>query len=238
MFTNHRTQGIILRQSSIREADQIFVIYTREFGKIEVCGRSIRKGGSKLKMNMSLFSLVEVEFIQGKSYNTLVDNTSLFVPRKAFQSLEKISLLYRISEVTLALIYGQEQDEKVFLFLKKTIEEIDKEDLSSKKDLQAFFCFFSFRLLHLLGYKIYTEKCVLCKSEIKKECYFDPQEGGVLCNKCFIKNPSGVYVKEIDNLRLFFNTGFDKKLTMSGSDCLKILTRYLSFLPETQNLKF
>ena len=73
MFTHHRTEGVILSSRKRRAADEIFTLYTRDFGKLDVIGRSIRKSESKLKMKMSLFSLVEIGFIEGKKYNTLTD---------------------------------------------------------------------------------------------------------------------------------------------------------------------
>ena len=55
------------------ESDRFFTVYTKEFGKLDILGKSIRKISSKLRAGMGLFSLSEIEFIQGKALKTLTD---------------------------------------------------------------------------------------------------------------------------------------------------------------------
>jgi len=69
MFVHYRTQGLILKKEDQGEADLLFTIYTKDFGKLEILGRAIRKISSKLRSGAEIFYLSEVEFIQGKIYN-------------------------------------------------------------------------------------------------------------------------------------------------------------------------
>ncbi|KPJ55867.1 hypothetical protein AMJ49_06190, partial [Parcubacteria bacterium DG_74_2] len=55
------------------EWDRIFIIYTRDFGKLKVLARAERKIKSKLRAGLELFYLSEIEFIQGKNYKTLTN---------------------------------------------------------------------------------------------------------------------------------------------------------------------
>ncbi len=233
MFTHYRTEGVILRTRQTREADEIFTLYTKDFGKIDVVGRSIRKNSSKLRMNMSLFSHVEIGFIQGKSYHTLTDVILLNDFKNAKEALGKLSLFYRISEIFLVLVYGQEKDEKIFSFLLKSFQEIDK-TVFSKNRLKLFFCFFSFNLLYFLGYKMYIEKCVFCGGAVEEDCYFNPKEGGVVCKSCFLKNPVGTYLENVKSLRCFFGNDLRRVFNQNPKTFLNILEHYLAFIPETQ----
>ncbi len=237
MFTHHQTKGIILRIREIREADNIFTAYTHNFGMIDVCGKSIRKGKSKLKMNMTLFSCVDLGFIQGKSYNTLVDANAVFTPYDVYKNLGKLSLLYRMSELVVALIRGQEKDSRLFSFLQENIKDINKKTLSTSQ-LKAFWCIFSFRLLYFLGYKIYTDKCVMCGQEINKDCYFSCKEGGVVCRNCLLNASGGIYIKDVKLLRsLFLQNSKEDIINQDINTCLQILSGYLAFIPETENIK-
>ena len=73
MFLNYRTKGFIFKKEDRGEADQLFTIYTKDFGKLEILGKAIRKISSKLRSGAETFYLSEIEFIQGKTYKTLTD---------------------------------------------------------------------------------------------------------------------------------------------------------------------
>ena len=231
MFTHYRAHGLILSSRKRGEADEVFTLYTREFGMIDVSGRSIRKSSSKLKMGMSLFSLVEIGFIQGKSYNTLTDVIPLYRFKSAHLDLGKLSLFYRISEIVRSLVYGEEGDEELFSFLLEIFKKIDKSSLK-KDELKLFYCFFAFNLLYFLGYKVYIEKCVFCGQEVEKSCYFNSKEGGVVCEGCFVKKPSGAYLEDIEFLRCFFEENMDKVFSQDADFINSILEDYLTFIPE------
>jgi len=77
VFTHYRTRGIILKEANRGEADRLFILYTKDFGKIEILGKGIRRINSKLRPGISFPSLSEIEFIQGKRYKTLTDASLL-----------------------------------------------------------------------------------------------------------------------------------------------------------------
>lgn len=231
MFTQHQTEGIILSTRKRREADEIFTLYTRDFGKIDVIGRSIRKNSSKLKMNMSLFSLVKIGFIEGKSFNTLTDASVVDNFKSARKDLGKLSLFYRISEVVLSLIYEQEKDENIFLLLQESFKKVNEVSFS-KNRLKLFYCFFTFNLLYFLGYKMYIEKCAFCGEMILKDCYFNSKEGGVVCKSCFSQRPAGIYLEDVDFLKSFFKNDLEKTFLQDAKIFITILETYLAFIPE------
>ena len=49
MFTHYRTKGFILKKRNQGEANQLFTVFTKDFGRIEILGKSIRKITSKLR---------------------------------------------------------------------------------------------------------------------------------------------------------------------------------------------
>lgn len=195
MFTHYYTEGIILKKKPVRESDEIITLYTRDFGMINVIGRSIRKNSSKLRMSTSLFSQIEVGFIQGKSYNTLTDVRLTSSFKNVKNDIRKTSLFYRISEITISLIRGEERDEDIYLLLQNSFQKIDKIDLFGDS-LKVFYYLFCFRLLCLLGHKIDVEKCVFCGEKVEKKCFFDPQRGDVSCRKCLQEIGKDIYLEE------------------------------------------
>ncbi len=207
----------------------LFTFFTRDFGRLDLLGRSIRKAGSKLKMSTSLFSHIEFEFIQGKSYNILTDAMVISSFREAKKDLRKIALFHQISETVQKIIPGEGKEEEVFFFLQKTME-IGERLQSEKKTLEIFYCFFSFRFLCLLGHKPRLEKCMICKKEALREGYFSPEEGGLVCKNCFTEGELSVYFDDLSFLKSFFVNDKHKISNQDPQPLLKLLENYLSFI--------
>jgi len=123
MFTHYRTQGFILKKIDRGENDQLFTIFTKDFGKLEILGKAIRKISSKLRSGAELFYLSEVEFIQGKTYKTLTDAILIENFPNLRRNLERLSTVYKISEILDNLIKGQEPDEQIWHLLKETFDK-------------------------------------------------------------------------------------------------------------------
>lgn len=224
MFTLNYTKAIILKTSSLGEADKLYTLYTEKFGRIVVRGRSIRKG--KLHMGMNLFSLVEVGFIQGKSYNTLTDVVGLFNFSRSRKSLSKLSLFYRISETLLFLIHGEEKEDSVFNLILDTMYEVENRNLSTR-EISLVHTYFSFRLLDLLGYRPVTEECVVCKKELDAESYFSSSLSGVVCSHCSKVTPFCIFIGEPCMLQRLFSDDISFVLQQNSSLLGRLLEEYL-----------
>ncbi len=244
MFTHYQTKGVVLSYTNIKEADRFFILYTKEFGKIGVMGRSIRKIESKLRMKMELFSLIEAGFISGKSYNTLVDVESVNEFKDVKKNLAKLSFFYQLAETFLSLIIEEERDEEVYSLLVNTFKIVNDNNLSSN-NLKTLYCLFSFQLLHFLGHKMYISNCAVCGVKTGEEGYFNAEEGGVICFRCFNQKKdnsvnyrsSFIYLESIAKLKLFFQLDTDKMFNQETDTFIKILTDYLEVVPRKKNTK-
>jgi len=187
MAIHYRTKGLILKKENLREADRIFVIYTQDFGKLEILGKAIRKIKSKLRGGTELFYLSEIEFIQGKTYKTLTDVALIEKFENIRKDLKKLKIAYRISEVLDNLIKGQEPDEKIWLLLNETFPKLNNQQLTVS-DQQLLYYYFLWNLFSILGYQPELYNCLLCQKKLTPEkLYFSPEEGGITCSSCFKK---------------------------------------------------
>ncbi len=239
MFTHYYTQGIVLAEISSGDADSIFVLYTKDFGKISVFGRSIRKSSAKLRAKMTLFSVIDISFVAGKSGNTLTDVETIDSFRSAKKNLAKLSLFYRIAETALSLAIEEEKDESIFYLLTESFKKIAKVDFSPQ-ELKFFYCFFTFQLLKQLGYDPKLDACIVCGEDILQECYFDATEGGVMCGSCFVKESSVVRDARDKNIVLVENIDLLQSLTSGRGEHSSVkdtnffadlLEEYLKMLP-------
>jgi DNA repair protein RecO (recombination protein O) len=191
MFQYYRTRGIILKKTDRGEADRIFVVYTQDFGKLEILGKAIRKIKSKLRGGMELFYLSEIEFIQGKTYKTLTNAILIENFPNIKKDLERLTITYKISEVLDNLIKGQEPDEKIWHLLTETFQKLNTLHLTSFT-LHLIYYYFLWNLLSILGYQPGLYNCALCQKKLTPEkLYFNFKEGGIICQDCFKKVKSG-----------------------------------------------
>ncbi len=201
MFVRYRTQGLVLKKINRGEADQLFTIYTKDFGKLEILGKGIRKIKSKLRSGAEIFELSEIEFIQGKAYKTLTDAILLEKFSNLRRDLKRLALGYRILEICDNLIKGEEPDEKIWRFLNETFDKLNDCQLSIV-NCQLLPYYFIWNFLSLLGYQPELFNCSLCQKKlVPNKLYFSPQEGGVICEKCFQKANSIRKGRTLDQMR-------------------------------------
>ena len=93
MFIHYRSEGLIFKKEDRGDADQLFTVFTKEFGKLEISAKAIRKISSKLRSGAEIFYLSEIEFIQGKAQKTLTDAVLI----EKFTDLKKDLGIYDVS---------------------------------------------------------------------------------------------------------------------------------------------
>jgi len=191
MFIHYRSQGIVLKKENQGEAEQLFTIYTKDFGKLEILGKAIRKISSKLRAGIDIFYLSEIEFIQGKTYKTLTDAILIENFKNIRKDLKKLNIASKISEVLDNLVKGQEPDQKIWQLLKETFRELDKLEIGNWK-LKIIYYYFFWKLFSILGYQPELYNCPVCQEKLSPEkLYFNLKEGGIICQNCFKKLKSG-----------------------------------------------
>ena len=191
MAVHYRTQGFVLKKTDLWEADQVFSIYTQDFGKLKVLGKAIRKIKSKLRSGAELFYLSETEFIQGKTYKTLTDAIVIDKFKNIRSDLERLKIAYQIAETTDNLIGGQERDEEIWNLLTEVFEKLNNYKLQTI-NYPLIYHYFLWNLLSILGYQIDLYNCAVCQKKlVPQKLYFNPEEGGIIDLECFKKIKKG-----------------------------------------------
>jgi len=67
----HATQGIILKREDFRERDERITLYTRDFGKISVIAKGLKRIEAKLRGNLDIFNFVDIIFVEGVNFYIL-----------------------------------------------------------------------------------------------------------------------------------------------------------------------
>ena len=164
MFVHYRTQGFIFKKEDRGEADLLFTFYTKDFGKIEVLGKAIRKISSKLKSGAEIFYLSEIEFVQGKIYKTLTDAILIKKLTNIRTDLKRLRVAYKISETLDDLVKEQEFDSRIWRLLKEVFEKLD--NWQNEKSPEIIHYYFFWNLASLLGYQPELKPGLVCGKQI------------------------------------------------------------------------
>jgi DNA repair protein RecO (recombination protein O) len=187
-FTHYKTKGICLKKQEKGEADFLLMVFTEEFGRIEVLAKGVRKISSKLKYGTELFCLIDIEFIQGKGYKTLTDVIVLDKFKSIKSAPANFDVAEKIASVMNALCLKEEKDDQVWRLLIEIFQRLSNYQLLTTNyqlTYQLAYYFFLWNLFSILGYAPELYNCVYCKKKLLPEnLYFCSEQGGIICSGC------------------------------------------------------
>ena len=171
-------------KADVGETDRLFTVYTKDFGRLELLARSVRKIQSKLRAGLEIFYLSEIEFIQGKIQKTLTDAVLIDSFKNLRKDLAKLFIADKITEVFNGLVRGQEPDEKLWRLLAETFKALDDGNLKPETR-NLIYHYFVWNFLSLLGYRPDLYHCSLCRNRLMPDSiYLNLEEKSLICGQC------------------------------------------------------
>ena len=227
MFIHYRTKAFFLNEQDRGEANRLFTVFTSDFGKLRIFGKAIRKIKSKLRAGTEVFSLSEIEFIQGKSHKTLTDTTLIDRFKNIKEDPKKLKVAFQVAESLDSFLEEEEKDDEIWQLLKETIQRLDSCSLKTENYLLIYYYFF-WNLVSILGYKPELYHCSVCQKKLlPRNLYFSSKEDGIVCESCFQKMDektrdfySKINVNVVKILRLIIKKYWDilKQLKIGKED--------------------
>lgn len=140
-----KIQGFIIARKNFSEADRIITIFTKEYGKIKVLGKGVRRITSRRAPHLELFSLSSIILVKGKNFDivTSAETINPFINLK--KDLSSIKKAYFITEIVDKLCPQNQSLSEVFVLLTKAFDLLDKKEKISLKE-------FAKSLVSSLGY--------------------------------------------------------------------------------------
>lgn len=181
MFPKEITQGFVFKKEDFGEADRIFSVFTKDFGRLELIGRGIRKISSKLKGKVEIFSFLNLEFVRGKYQKILTQAEEILIFPELKKNFSKTILAFQISEILDRLIKEEEREEKIFELLKEVFSNFRFFPL---KKISLLYLYFFWRLISILGYQPRVKECEICGKRFENFAIFDFEKLAFVCKKC------------------------------------------------------
>lgn len=175
-----KTEGIVLRQTNLGEADKILTILTRSNGKIKAIAKGCRKPKSSLLSTSEIFVFSEFVLYKGTNFYHI----SQAVARETFYNLRKdlLRLSYATYFAELAESVSEEelQNEKLFLLLAKALYYLSTGEIP----MGLIYLGYQLKLMDISGYRPNLTRCALCREAKEDYARFSIDLGGVICAGC------------------------------------------------------
>ncbi len=207
MTVKYKTVGFVFKKSDINESDRNFSVFTKDYGRLNIFAKAIRKSVSKLNSGIDIFSTSEIEFIQGKNKKTLTDAQIAEKRGNLCQDLLKFKIANSIAVVLDDFLRGQEKDERIFSLINDIFAKLNYSLQPTHYSLVYYYFLWNF--LSLLGYHSEVQKCASCHEKlIPHSLYFSSKDGGIICEKCSVKKEGIIKVNSdvVKILRLILKT--------------------------------
>jgi len=144
----YKTQGIIIKKSNLGEFDQLITVYTEEFGKILLKGKSIRKNQAKLKGHLELFLNSCLMVAPARGFDIITGAETINNFSELHNNLLSLSASFYLSELINKLIPEPEKDNQIWELILSSFQEINQQNSNIKIIVNNF----ENKLLEFLGY--------------------------------------------------------------------------------------
>ncbi|OGO05586.1 MAG: DNA repair protein RecO [Chloroflexi bacterium RBG_13_56_8] len=185
----YQTEALVIRSMDYAEADRILTLLTPG-GKRRVIAKGIRRPTSRKAGHLGLFHRARVMLAKGRNLDIVTQAESL----EEFEGLATDLLRFTYACYVGELLdrFAQEEEEIPSLY-KLAVSTLRR--LSTEEDLPIWVRYFELQLLRTAGYQPELFVCVECHEEIRPQSnYFDPEFGGLLCDRCGPVQPQAVAV--------------------------------------------
>lgn len=142
-----KTEAIVIKRRNTGEADRILTVFTKEYGKLQVKARGIRKIPSRRSAHVELVNRTLISVYRGHKIPILVEAQALDTFDEVKRDLTKVGFAYHICELIDGLCPENQEHKAVFHLLEEVLSRMKTED-----DLAILIHDFEIALLTELGF--------------------------------------------------------------------------------------
>lgn len=146
---SYKAEGIILKRKNIGEADRIITVFTREYGKLRLIAKGIRKVASRRAPHLEVFTRVRLIVHAGKTLESISEVEPIEIYEQVRSDLSRVSMAYYLCELIDSLVAEKQEHNDVFVLLSRGLRDLGAGKVSS---IYAVSKTFTLELLWTLGF--------------------------------------------------------------------------------------
>lgn len=99
MITSYKAQGVILSRRNYSEADKIVTFFSRQYGKLRVLAKGVRRINSRRASHIELFNYTRIILHKGANFDIITEAEILQSFNQLKKDLKKIAVAYYLTEL-------------------------------------------------------------------------------------------------------------------------------------------
>lgn len=147
LVRSFKTEGVVIKRRNIGEADKILTVFTRDFGKLQIKAKGVRRITSRRSPHIELLNHANITLYRGEKLPILTEAEVIEQFEALKKNLTRVWAAYHICELVDGLCPENQEHEDIFALLKKTLRGI-----SHEKQLKPVVSEFEVELLKMLGF--------------------------------------------------------------------------------------
>ena len=145
----YTTHAIVLKRSNFGEADRVVTIFSKEYGRMRVIAKGVRRVHSRRAPYLEIFSHVTLTLHRGKTWDLISEATPIHAFPVLRGSLPKISEGYYLCELVDALTPEHQEHRDIYSLLLKAMMTLNETTQTNPVEVSRQF---ALELLRALGY--------------------------------------------------------------------------------------
>ena len=141
--------GIVLKRRNIGESDRILSVLTKEYGKIQVIAKGVRRISSRRAPHIEIFTQVRLFLHRGKTWDSITDAQTINSFSLLRKSLSLVSAAYYLCEIVDQLLPERQEHPDIYEYLSSALRMLSG---VAVRDIYVFCEEFSMEVLGRLGY--------------------------------------------------------------------------------------
>lgn len=118
-------EAIVLSRRNIGEADRIVTVFSKEFGKLRLIAKGIRRITSKRGPNLEVFTRLTCLVHKGKTMDSISETQSIASYPSIRQKLDRVSTAYLLCELVDTLLGEKQEHRDVYALLTNAFIDIE-----------------------------------------------------------------------------------------------------------------
>ncbi len=144
-----KTEAIVLKHSNYSDLDQIYTLFTKDFGLVRCRAFGVRKITSKRVGSLDTLNLISISYTEKNGFNTVDEVLVLDTFAEIKSNQDKIFKSYYLVELILKALQEEHPEPVIYALFKKMLLGVAKYE-----DFDVYISFFEIRLLTELGYDL------------------------------------------------------------------------------------
>lgn len=177
-----KTDGLVIRELQVGEADKILTLLTPEHGKLSVSGKGVASLRSRHMTSVQPFSYSSFVLRRTKKYFYIADSDMIECFFNIRYDVERLALANYMCDVACDVALEDSDESELLRLMLNTLYALANRDSIPQELLRSAF---QFRVAVQSGYMPQLDACGICgKRNPAMPFFFDVMNGSIRCNDC------------------------------------------------------